>query len=248
MKGLNPIFGGTFHDPGLPSTPRTHLPMSTLAVVAALAYLLGSIPWSLVVGRAMGVDIRQHGSGNAGATNAWRVLGKGPGLLVFALDFLKGLAAVLLASRVRLAGGLPDGPDAVAWAEVLAGTAAMLGHVYTLTGRLFFGSWRGGKGVATGGGMLVGLVPIAVLVAAGVFVAAVALTRYVSIGSILAAVTIPVVLLVRMALGVAVPGPILGFALVVPLFIAYTHRANVRRLLAGTEARVSDPARPIEEG
>jgi glycerol-3-phosphate acyltransferase PlsY len=222
--------------------------MLTLAVALALAYLVGSIPWSLVVGRAMGVDIRQHGSGNAGATNAWRVLGRGPGLLVFALDFLKGLAAVLLASRLRLAGGLPDWPDAVAWAEVLAGTAAMLGHVYTLTGRLFFGSWRGGKGVATGGGMLVGLVPVAVVVAAALFAAVVALTRYVSIGSIVAALTIPAVLLVQRALGAEVPGPILGFALIVPLFIVYTHRGNVRRLLAGTEARFSDPVHPVEEG
>ncbi len=221
--------------------------MPTILLVLALAYLIGSIPWSLIVGRLRGIDLREHGSGNAGATNAWRVLGRGPGLAVFALDFLKGLAAVLLATRLSIGTGLPDWPDASAWAGVLAGTAAMLGHVYTLTGRLFFGSWRGGKGVATGGGMLLGLVPLAVLAGAIAFIVVVAATRYVSLGSIASAVAIPTVLLIRLAVGQHVPAPLLGFALVVPLFIAYTHRSNLRRLFEGTEAKVNDPAGPIEE-
>ena len=222
--------------------------MPTLLLVVAMAYVIGSIPWSLIVARLRGVDLREHGSGNAGATNAWRVLGRGPGLAVFALDFLKGLTAVLLATRISVGAGLPHWPDAAAWAGVLAGTAAMLGHVYTLTGRLVFGSWRGGKGVATGGGMLLGLVPVAVLAGAVVFLLSVAITRYVSIGSIGAAVTIPTVLLIRLALGQHVPSPLLVFALLVPLFIAYTHRSNLRRLLEGTEARVNDPASKIGEG
>lgn len=221
--------------------------MQTILLAVALAYLIGSIPWSLIVARLRGIDLREHGSGNAGATNAWRVLGRGPGLAVFALDFLKGLGAVLLAGRVSVGPGLPDWPDAGAWVAVLAGTAAMLGHVYTLTGRVFFGSWRGGKGVATGGGMLLGLVPVAVLAGAVVFLVAVALTRYVSIGSIGSAVTIPTVLLIRLALGQHVPTPLLAFALLVPLFIAYTHRSNLRRLLEGTEARFNDPAGRIGE-
>ncbi len=224
--------------------------MLTLATILALSYGLGSIPWSLLVGRMRGVDIRQHGSGNAGATNAWRVLGRGPGLVVFALDFLKGILGVVLVSKLRLAGGLPEGlgPDADAWAMVLAGMAAMLGHVYTLSGRLFFGGWGGGKGVATGAGMLAGLVPLAVLIAAAVFAAAVAATRYVSIGSILATLTITAVVLVQRALGAEVAAPVVGFVALVPLFILYTHRTNVRRLLDGTEARVTDPAGPVERG
>jgi glycerol-3-phosphate acyltransferase PlsY len=169
-------------------------------------------------------------------------------MAVFALDFLKGAGAVLLGTRLVIGEGLPDWPDARAWAGVLAGSAAMLGHVYTLTGRLLFGSWRGGKGVATGGGMCFGLVPLAATVGAVVFVLAVALTRYVSIGSLGAAISIPSVLLVKLALGEHVPAPLLGFALVVPLFIAYTHRSNLQRLFSGSEARLNDPVGRVGEG
>ena len=116
-----------------------------------------------------------------------------------------------------------------------------------LTGRLFFGSWRGGKGVATGGGMCFGLVLLAATVGAIGFIVAVALTRYVSVGSLVAAISIPSVSLIRLALGYHVPAPLLGFALVVPLFIAYTHRANLRRLVSGQEARFSDPAGRVGE-
>lgn len=214
--------------------------MPTLLLVVGVAYVIGSIPWALVVARALGVNLRQHGSGSAGATNAWRVLGRGPGSLVFALDFLKGLAAVLLATRLSVGTGLPDWPDAAAWASVLAGSAAMMGHVVTLTGLALFGNVRGGKGVATGGGMLLGLVPVAVLAGAIVFVLTVALTRYISLGSIGAAATIPAVLLIRVALSQHVPAPLLGFSLLVPLFIALTHRSNLRRLLAGTEPRLGE--------
>lgn len=225
--------------------------MLSLVAILALSYLLGSVPWSLVAGRLMGVDLRQHGSGNAGATNAWRVLGKGPGTAVFLADFLKGLLPVVLVARLRLPGGLPGwlGADADAWVMVLAGAAAMLGHVYTATGLFFFGSWKGGKGVATGAGMLVGLVPLAIGVAVAVFAAVLAATRYVSVASIVCTATIPVTVLVQQAVtGTRVPGPVLGFVLLVPLFILYTHRANVRRLLAGTEAKVNAPAGPIDRG
>lgn len=214
--------------------------MASIALVVALSYLLGAVPFSLVVARAHGVDLRQHGSGNAGATNAWRVLGKGPGLLVFALDALKGYLATVGLSLLRV-----DDPSALlgawtpAWMAVLAGAAAMLGHVWTLWGRLFFGSWKGGKGVATGAGMLVGLIPIPVGVGVLVFGATLGLTRWVSLGSILAALSLPVVLGAQLALGRDVPPPIWGFALVVPLFIVWTHRTNVRRLLAGTEPKMS---------
>ncbi|MEM6326554.1 MAG: glycerol-3-phosphate 1-O-acyltransferase PlsY [Bacteroidota bacterium] len=206
-----------------------------VALLLGCAYLLGAIPFSLVIARMRGVDLREHGSGNAGATNAMRVLGKGPGVLVFALDFFKGLIATVVLPEAIL-GALP--PE---WTMVAAGTAAMLGHVFTIWGALFFGGWKGGKGVATGAGMLTGLVPVAVLAGLVVFVTVVATTRLVSLGSILSATTIPIALGVRTLLAPSTaPGlAIWIFALAVPLFIVWTHRANVRRLLAGTEARVS---------
>jgi glycerol-3-phosphate acyltransferase PlsY len=213
----------------------------SLVLIVALSYLLGAVPFSLIVGRLKGVDLRQHGSGNAGATNAFRVLGKGPGALVFALDLLKGLAATLGLSRLHL-GADPSplfGAEGGVWLMVIAGAAAMVGHVFTLWGRLFFGSFKGGKGVATGAGMLVGLIPVAVGVGLAVFIATMAATRYVSLGSILAALSLPATLGVQRALGAEVPGPVWLFALAVPLFILWTHRTNVRRLLNGTEPTLS---------
>lgn len=223
--------------------------MASLALVVVLSYLLGAVPFSLIVGRAMGVDLRQHGSGNAGATNALRVLGKGPGLLVFLLDFSKGLAAVVLLSQLADLGALTDAgllgsrPElAEAWVQTIAGAAAMLGHVFTVWGRVFFGSFKGGKGVATGAGMLTGLAPLAVGLALLVFIVVMALTRYVSLGSILAALSLPITLLaLHFGLGIENPPPVWIFATVVPAFIVWTHRANVRRLLDGTESKMGAP-------
>ncbi len=230
--------------PSIFLTPRPTAVLSLLAIVA-LSYLLGAIPWGLVVARARGVDLRAHGSGNAGATNAMRVLGKGPGLLVFLLDFAKGLVAVVLISQLRigdetLVGLLGSRPElAAAWAATLAGTAAMLGHVFTVWGKVFFGSWKGGKGVATGAGMLAGLAPVPIAIAFVLFVAVLAATRYVSLASILGAVSLPVTLLaLHVGLGVASPPPVWIFATVVPAFIVWTHRTNVRRLMDGTESKV----------
>ncbi|MAQ93198.1 MAG: acyl-phosphate glycerol 3-phosphate acyltransferase [Rhodothermaceae bacterium] len=235
--------------PSIFPSPLSPAPVASLVLIVVLSYLLGAIPFSLVVGRMMGVDLRQHGSGNAGATNALRVLGKGPGLLVFALDFGKGLAAVVLISQLRvgdesLVGLLGSRPElAQAWAATLAGTAAMVGHVVTLWGRLFFGSWKGGKGVATGAGMLTGLAPIAVGLALLVFIATLAATRYVSLGSILAAISLPLSLVVlQVAFGASAPPPVWIFATVVPAFIVWTHRANVKRLMNGTETRIGAKA------
>ncbi len=212
--------------------------MASAALAVALSYLLGAVPFSLVVARTHGVDLRAHGSGNAGATNVWRVLGKGPGALVFALDFAKGLLPTLLAPRLVEAAAL--GADGGAWLAVLAGTAAMVGHVVTVWGRVFFGSWKGGKGVATGAGLIAGLIPVATLVAVAVFAGAMWATRWVSLGSILGALSLPATLAAQTALGARFAAPIWGFALVVPLFIVWTHRTNVRRLLDGTEPRLKD--------
>ena len=222
--------------------------VGTLALIILLGYLLGAVPFSLVVGRMKGVDLRQHGSGNAGATNAFRVLGKGPGILVFVLDMVKGLVATQLISRLTM-GADPTallGAEGATWLMVIAGASAMLGHVFTIWGRLFFGSLKGGKGVATGAGMLLGLIPVAVGVGLVVFILTMVATRYVSLGSILAALSLPITLAVQRWLGAEVASPVWLFALAVPLFIVYTHRTNVRRLLNGTEARMSDKAEPVE--
>lgn len=224
--------------------PLSNARVTSILLIVLLSYLLGAIPFSLVVARARGVDLRAHGSGNAGATNALRVMGKGPGLLVFLLDFAKGLAAVVLISQIRLGGEslvgiLGSRPDlAAAWAATIAGTAAMVGHVKTIWGRLFFGSWKGGKGVATGAGMLSGLAPIPVGLALVLFISIVWSTRYVSLGSILAALSLPITLLaLHFGLDIRNPPPVWIFASLVPAFIVWTHRANVRRLLDGTESR-----------
>lgn len=220
--------------------------MLTLAVILALSYVLGSVPSALIVGRVRGVYLERQGSGNAGATNALRVLGPTAGAIVLVADMLKGLLAVVVVSRIRLDGGLPAwlGADADAWVTVMAGMAAFLGHVYTVVGRYFYGNWRGGKGVATAGGMLLGLVPLAVGVAFALFWGVVALTRFVSLGSLTAAVAIPLTVLVERAAGLEVAGPVLLVTLVVPFFIFYTHRANVKRLLTGTESRFGQRVEP----
>lgn len=220
--------------------------MTSVLLICLLSYLVGAIPFSLIVARSKGVDLRQHGSGNAGATNVYRVMGKGPGALVFALDCLKGVVATVLISQIRFEGesliGLLGSRPVLAdtWPMILAGASAMVGHVFTLWGRLFFGSWRGGKGVATGSGMLVGLIPVAVGIGLMLFIAVVALTRIVSLGSILAAASLPITLVVgHFAFGHPEPPPIWVFAIIVPVLILWTHRTNVKRLLNGTEPRVS---------
>ena len=220
--------------------------MALVALAVLLSYLLGAVPFSLIVARMHGVDLRQHGSGNAGATNVLRVLGKGPGLVAFGLDFAKGLVPTLLAPRLVSAEAF--GPDGAAWVAVAAGVAAIVGHVVTLWGRLFFGSWKGGKGVATGTGMIAGLIPVATLVAVAVFALAMAATRWVSLGSMLATLSLPLSLGVQTLLGARFAAPVWGFALVVPLFIVWTHRANVRRIADGTEPRLSDKADKLSAG
>ena len=220
--------------------------MLTLAVIFLLSYILGSVPSALVVGRVHGVYLERHGSGNAGATNALRVLGPRLGAVVFAADILKGLLAAAVLSRIRLSGGLPGwlGQDAATWAAVMAGFAAILGHVYTVIGLYFYGNARGGKGVATAGGAFFGLIPLAAAIAFVLFWIVVGLTRFVSLGSLTAALSLPITVLVQRAFGADIPAPVFILTLLVPPFILYTHRANVRRLLAGTENRFGQRVEP----
>jgi acyl phosphate:glycerol-3-phosphate acyltransferase len=197
------------------------------AMVLVIAYLLGGLPFSVWIARAKGIDVRKVGSGNPGATNVMRAAGRGAGLLALACDAAKGVAAVALARW------LAPSPAWLGWAAL----AAVCGHVFSV-----FLGFRGGKGVATAAGAL-GAVSLAALgVALTVFVLAVALTRYVSLGSMLAALTFPAALWV---LGPA-DDPAARTALVVSssliaLLVLVRHRGNLERLLAGTENRLGRP-------
>jgi glycerol-3-phosphate acyltransferase PlsY len=186
-----------------------------------VAFALGSIPTALWWGKARGIDLRQVGSGNLGATNVYRALGPRAGLIVLAIDMLKGAAAVLVAPW------LPGGEAMRGWPVAVA---AILGHALSpLAG------FRGGKGVATGAGSMLAIAPAATIIAVLVFVLTVTITRYVSLGSILAALTLP---LAARFLSPQVPGLMWG-ALVLAVIVIARHRQNIARLIRGTENRFS---------
>jgi glycerol-3-phosphate acyltransferase PlsY len=187
-----------------------------LAVLAA--YLMGSIPFAQLLSKRRGVDLRRVGSGNVGATNVLRTLGVRPAVLAMMLDAVKGMVAVLIAQRLT---------NGVA-APVAAGLASMIGHVYPVWLR-----FRGGKGVATAAGAFAVLAPVAAAVAAGVFLLTVALTRFISVGSMVAALTLAGWAIASDAPTIVAIGAAIGAALVL-----VGHRANVVRLVAGTERRV----------
>jgi glycerol-3-phosphate acyltransferase PlsY len=210
--------------------------MSTLhlLLILMLAYLAGSFPTSIVVGKLFfQTDIREHGSGNAGGTNAVRVFGWPAGTAVILVDIAKGACAVLFIARLPLFGGaaaplLP--PDALA---LLAGCAAVGGHIWTL-----FAGFRGGKGVATAGGMVAALYPLGFVGALLVFVVTVALSGIVSAGSLAAALSFPLLLLLLEKLGLSATSPLLMWVSIpIALLIVYTHRSNIARLLRGEERR-----------
>ena len=199
-------------------------PLTTLALPALVllaAYLLGSIPSGYLAGRwCAGIDLRTLGSGSTGATNVLRQVGKGPALVVFLVDVLKGTAAVLLAKALL-------GADAHGWL-VAAGLGALAGHSWPL--------WLGGKGgkaVATGLGMLLGLVPAVGLACLGIFLALFSISRIVSLASLGAAFSLPLLMLAAGA-----PAAYLALGLLAGLLVIWRHRSNLQRLLAGTEPRI----------
>lgn len=193
-----------------------------------ISYLIGSIPSALIAGKILlGVDIRTAGSGNAGATNLYRVAGLRPYLVVLAADILKGYAAT-----AWVAGAADQGPEGVR-TMIACGLAAVAGHIFTV-----FARFRGGKGVATAAGMMLALAPGPLLTAAAVYLVILYFTSYVSLGSIGAAVSVPVTLAVsRFALGTSVRAEILAVAGAMALLILFTHRENIARLLKGEERK-----------
>lgn len=184
----------------------------------AAAYVVGATPFGYMAGKMKGIDIRKYGSGNIGATNVIRVLGKGIGIPVFILDMLKGLLPVLFV-RYTTGGDLIS--------EIAAAVGAVLGHNYT-----FWLGYKGGKGVATSAGALLGLMWLPALVAVGAWMLTFFTTRYVALASIVAAIVLPIA-----TAFVAGIGPLFYFALGLSLLAVWRHRSNIQRLRAGTENR-----------
>ncbi len=208
--------------------------MSTIAWISAFAailtaYLLGSVPFGLLIGRARGVDIRKTGSCNIGATNVMRSVGKGWGIFTLLLDALKGyLPAALFPMLLQRAGLMPDAP---VWLQIACGCSAILGHNFPLYLR-----FKGGKGVATSAGVLLGIAPLALLIGLAVFVVVFGISRFVSLGSITAAVVVP-------CAGVMLywehTGPLIPAVLaVLGALVIWRHKANIVRLRNGTENRI----------
>jgi glycerol-3-phosphate acyltransferase PlsY len=220
---------------GLLNYPAMTRPQLLLLLIP-LAYVIGSIPFGLIVGRAKGIDPRTSGSGNIGATNLGRLLGGRFFALVFTLDLLKG-AVPTLAAGALLGFAPADRSGYLLW--ILVGFAAVMGHLFSL-----FLRFRGGKGVATSTGVLIGIFPYftaAAAVAIVVWLVIFALTRYVSAGSILGSLSFP---LAYAAIGTLAGWPVLGaqlplllFAILIALLIIFKHRGNIARLRAGTENR-----------
>ena len=187
-------------------------------VIVALGYLAGSIPFAFLLARRRGVDLRFAGSGNVGAANVLRTSGVSSAVLALFLDAAKGSVAVLLAQRFSVEPATP----------VAGGLAAVIGHIYPV-----WLGFRGGKGVATAGGVFVMLTPTAVAMAGGVFALAIWVTRYVSVGSMAAAVTLAVTTAAMDGPAAVVVGTVLA-----GLIIIHRHRGNLARVMAGTERRV----------
>jgi glycerol-3-phosphate acyltransferase PlsY len=200
-------------------------PISWLWPVAF--FLVGSVPTGYLIGQARGLDIRQHGSGNIGATNVWRVLGWKWGLPAFVLDFLKGFLPLFLLRRIAF-------PDSGQWTVelllVLCGLAAIIGHNYTP-----WLGFKGGKGIATSAGVFGALMPPVLAVALSLWIVLTLLTRYVSIGSIAAAIALVP------AAWWFYPGEWIyfGLACLAGCLAIYRHKSNIQRLLDGTESKIS---------
>jgi len=198
--------------------------MTALLAAMAASYLLGAIPMALMVGRIVGgIDLRNAGSGNAGATNVYRLFGLKPYLVTLSFDMFKGWAASALIA--------PHGAGIVSGdrAAIYCGVAAVIGHVWTI-----FAGFRGGKGVATAAGALLGIAPLVALSAIGVYLVMTLSTQYVAIGSMAAAVSSPPLVYLLM------PGAPLELYLLcggLAVLIIFTHRVNIRRLMKGEEGK-----------
>jgi acyl phosphate:glycerol-3-phosphate acyltransferase len=204
--------------------------MTTAAILALiLAYLLGSIPTAVWIGKAFyGIDVREFGSGNAGATNTFRVLGKKAGIPVLLIDMLKGWLAV---SMAWLAADAPVNTQPFVNLEIVLGVTAVIGHIFPV-----FAGFRGGKGIATLFGVVLAVHPGACLMASGVFMLVFLAFNYVSLGSITAGVSFPLFIITVFG-GEVVPSMVI-FSVMVAILILITHQKNIERLLRRQESKI----------
>ncbi len=213
--------------------------MYLLSLIIILSYIVGSIPTGLIVTRFVkGIDIRTVGSGNIGSTNAMRVLGWKWGLVVQIGDLLKGLIAVMLIAHLQY-GDFPFNNrtpfEEFTIVQIIAGVSAVLGHIFPV-----FLNFKGGKGINTAAGMLVGIAPIDISIAVGVFVLVLLATGYVSLGSISAATAFPTTMFLRFnVFHVDIPSyhTLIFFSIGIALLLIFAHRTNIKRLISGTENR-----------
>ncbi len=211
--------------------PDTELIISGITLTAA-AYLLGSLPFSVWVGKVFyGCDVRDHGSGNAGATNTWRILGWKAGLPVLLLDTGKGFAATylpLIWSSLTHDPGAAAG-DLLLWERIICGTAAAVGHIYPV-----LAGFRGGKAVATLFGVIIGIMPVPASLSLAVFIIVFLLFHYVSLGSMLAGISLPLIVYFF----TDHPVQLVMISVIISLLVLLTHRRNAGRLVRGEESRL----------
>jgi len=200
-------------------------------LVFVIAYLFGSFPTAIIAGKILKkIDIRDHGSGNAGATNVVRILGWQAGVVVLLIDMLKGFVPVYWLTLVVVGPG-----EHAIYYQILAAIAAIIGHIWTI-----FAGFKGGKGVGTAAGVFLGIAPLALSIALLLFVIVVAITRFVSLGSLLAALTFAIMLVIqKFVLYQNIPDVLLVIGTIVVILIWYAHRENIKRLLSGTESKIS---------
>lgn len=214
--------------------------MLLISCIALAGYLLGSIPTGFLVAKSRGIDIRRHGSGNIGATNVFRTLGKKWGVFVFLCDALKGIAGATAGAWMArhaappIAGAAHGCCLSFAVAGIAGGIACILGHNFPI-----WLKFKGGKGVATSLGVVIGLAPLAAAVASTIWAIVLFVSRYVSLASILGAVAVPVT--VAFTARGADKAPLLVFTSLAALLIVIRHRTNIQRLLTGTESRFGKP-------
>jgi len=205
--------------------------MLSIITIIFLSYLAGSIPTSIIMSKlTRGIDIRDYGSGNAGATNVIRVLGWKIGIIVIIVDVGKGVLATLLISKLRI-DPIPTSDNLV---QIIAGLSAILGHIWTI-----FAGFKGGKGVGTAAGMLFSLYPVAGVICLVVFLVVLFTGRYVSVSSMTAAISLPIVILIlNNFFNYSVSNELFYFAILMAALIVFTHRSNIKRLTRGEENRI----------
>ena len=213
--------------------------MFNLIGIIAVSYLVGAIPFALIAGKLFkGIDLRNYGSGNLGSTNAFRVLGAPLGILVQILDIGKGLFVVLVVteffySHLPFTNYTPF--EDITVARIIAGVSAIIGHTYSV-----FAGFKGGKGINTALGVLISLSPVDVGISVGFFVLTVLSSGYISLGSIVASFTFPLMMFIReniFKVNITGYNTLIFFSIAVSLLLIYNHRENIRRLLYGNENR-----------